>query len=292
MEKGEKGELRVPCVSLREPFCSLVLNGWKTLETRKWPVLAGVAGPLAVHRAFHEWDDAPAAESFIREQLGPQAAAQAMLPPHGTPKSAVVGLVLSVGATRRVWVGTNSAQQQETDKSGERMPGVILSGDDELGDWQEIEDARASVGTGAGGVGSRAFVELLRAELPRAMAERKGEEGRTAKKARLQEIGDCAGEERVCWLEPCEGSDKAGGAHRESVRQEDLERQSLLRNLDGRCDSCANRKARSSATFSACRACCDADAIILLHAHARTHSYKHTHTTSARAHTQTHTQPA
>ena len=277
MEKGEKGELRVPCVSLREPFCSLVLNGWKTLETRKWPVLAGVAGPLAVHRAFHEWDDAPAAESFIREQLGPQAAAQAMLPPHGTPKSAVVGLVLSVGATRRVWGGTDSAQPpRETEKSVERMPGVILSGDDELGDWQEIEDARAPVGKGAGGVGSRAFVELLRAELPRAMAERKGEEGRTAKKARLQEIGDCAGEERVCWLEPCEGSDKAGRAHRESVRQEDLERQSLLRNLDGRCDSCANRKARSSATFSACRACCDADAIILLHAHARAHTYKHT----------------
>ena len=277
MEEERKSSLRVPCVSLREPFCSLLLNGWKKLETRKWPVLAGVAGPLAIHRAFHEWDDAPAAESFIREQLGPQAAAQAMLPPHGTPKSAVVGLVLSVGATRRVWGGTDSAQPpRETEKSVERMPGVILSGDDELGDWQEIEDARAPVGKGAGGVGSRAFVELLRAELPRAMAERKGEEGRTAKKARLQEIGDCAGEERVCWLEPCEGSEKAGGAHRESIRQEDLERQSLLRNLDGRCDSCANRKARSSATLSARRACCDVVAIILLHAHAREHTYKHT----------------
>ena len=99
---------------------------------------------------------------------------------------------------------------------------------------------------------------------------------KAANKARLQEIGDCAGEERVCWLEPCEGSEKAGGAHRESVRQEDLERQSLLRNLDGRCDSCANRKARSSATLSARRACCDVVSIILLHAHARTHTYKHT----------------
>ena len=29
--------LNVPCISLREPFCSLVLNGFKILETRKWP---------------------------------------------------------------------------------------------------------------------------------------------------------------------------------------------------------------------------------------------------------------
>ena len=29
--------LRLPCISLREPFCSLVLNGYKSLETRKWP---------------------------------------------------------------------------------------------------------------------------------------------------------------------------------------------------------------------------------------------------------------
>lgn len=29
--------MRVPCISLREPFCSLLLHGFKKLETRKWP---------------------------------------------------------------------------------------------------------------------------------------------------------------------------------------------------------------------------------------------------------------
>jgi hypothetical protein len=53
--------------SFREPYCSLLLNGAKTIETRKWPMLAEHHGLLAVHCAYHEWDGAEDVRSFAAE---------------------------------------------------------------------------------------------------------------------------------------------------------------------------------------------------------------------------------
>ena len=53
--------------SFREPYCSLLLNGAKTIETRKWPMLADHHGLLAVHCAYHEWDGADDVRNFATE---------------------------------------------------------------------------------------------------------------------------------------------------------------------------------------------------------------------------------
>jgi hypothetical protein len=57
----------IPCASFREPYCSLLLNGAKTIETRKWPVFADHEGLLAVHCAYHEWDGADEVRRFAVE---------------------------------------------------------------------------------------------------------------------------------------------------------------------------------------------------------------------------------
>lgn len=43
---------RIPCISLWEPYASLVLAGVKTIETRTWP-WPYEPGWLAIHRAKH-----------------------------------------------------------------------------------------------------------------------------------------------------------------------------------------------------------------------------------------------
>lgn len=42
--------IALPAISLTDPWASLVVNGDKTLETRKGPLLSGFRGPLVIHR--------------------------------------------------------------------------------------------------------------------------------------------------------------------------------------------------------------------------------------------------
>lgn len=48
----------LPCVSLTDPWASLVVNGDKTLETRRGPILSGYTGPLVIHRTLGACVDA------------------------------------------------------------------------------------------------------------------------------------------------------------------------------------------------------------------------------------------
>lgn len=71
---------RVPCISLWEPYASLVLAGVKTIETRTWP-WPYPPGWLAIHRAKHvdaealrrlraRLQEGGLSEQAIREGLG------------------------------------------------------------------------------------------------------------------------------------------------------------------------------------------------------------------------------
>lgn len=46
----------LPCVTLADPWASLVVNGDKTLETRKGALLSGFTGPLVIHRSLAPCD--------------------------------------------------------------------------------------------------------------------------------------------------------------------------------------------------------------------------------------------
>ena len=56
---AEPSELTFPCLSFREPFGSLLLNGAKTTESRWQPYLqdAGDGALVAVHIAYRQWED-------------------------------------------------------------------------------------------------------------------------------------------------------------------------------------------------------------------------------------------
>ena len=64
---GDEEAFTFLAASFREPYCSLILNGAKTIETRKWPMLAEHQGLLAVHCAYHEWEGADEVRSFATE---------------------------------------------------------------------------------------------------------------------------------------------------------------------------------------------------------------------------------
>ncbi|XP_029463618.1 protein CXorf40A homolog [Rhinatrema bivittatum] len=50
--------MRVGCLSFRQPYAGLILNGVKTLETRWRPLLADYKDcTVAVHIAYKDWDD-------------------------------------------------------------------------------------------------------------------------------------------------------------------------------------------------------------------------------------------
>ncbi|KAL4648220.1 protein CXorf40A [Arapaima gigas] len=49
--------LRLPCLSFRQPYAGLLLNGVKTVETRWRPLLSGLSSrTLAVHIARRDWE--------------------------------------------------------------------------------------------------------------------------------------------------------------------------------------------------------------------------------------------
>ncbi len=66
---------RIPCVSLWEPYASLVIAGVKTIETRTWPWPYGPSW-LAIHKARHVDQaslrrlDRRLAEAGIRSEVG------------------------------------------------------------------------------------------------------------------------------------------------------------------------------------------------------------------------------
>ncbi|NXX92010.1 CX04A protein, partial [Centropus bengalensis] len=62
--------MRVGCLSFRQPYAGLVLNGVKTVETRWRPLLAGYEScTLAVHIAIADWQDG-AWREILRDRLG------------------------------------------------------------------------------------------------------------------------------------------------------------------------------------------------------------------------------
>nr|XP_033800391.1 protein CXorf40A-like isoform X2 [Geotrypetes seraphini] len=50
--------MRIGCLSFRQPYAGLILNGVKTIETRWRPLLADYKNcTLAVHIAYKDWED-------------------------------------------------------------------------------------------------------------------------------------------------------------------------------------------------------------------------------------------
>ncbi|XP_069468858.1 protein EOLA2 [Ambystoma mexicanum] len=50
--------MKFGCLSFRQPYAGLILNGVKTLETRWRPILADYSNcTIAIHIAYKDWDD-------------------------------------------------------------------------------------------------------------------------------------------------------------------------------------------------------------------------------------------
>ena len=73
------------------PPPQLILNGAKTLETRKWPVFEGFTGPLLVHCAYHEWEGGDKVRQWVEEELGAEAAELSLRQPWDPPARWVCG---------------------------------------------------------------------------------------------------------------------------------------------------------------------------------------------------------
>ena len=56
-------------MSFRQPYASLLLNGFKTIETRWKPILAKLCGStLAVHVAWKDWEGDESWREILRER--------------------------------------------------------------------------------------------------------------------------------------------------------------------------------------------------------------------------------
>ena len=144
-------------------------------------VLDGLTGPMAIHCAYHEWEEHAAASAFVRKVLGKEASEVAMQPALAGQRGAVVGIVLSVGPTSRLRVLPETAEtdkdrsspadgqdEPSLDEDQGRFPAFMLSREDALSDWQEVEDPATTQLSFIrhGGVGCRAFVDKLKQKLP------------------------------------------------------------------------------------------------------------------------------
>lgn len=63
-------KMKFPCLSFRQPYAGLILNGVKTLETRWRPLLSSVQKyTIAIHIAHKDWEDDEWQE-VLMERLG------------------------------------------------------------------------------------------------------------------------------------------------------------------------------------------------------------------------------
>lgn len=62
--------MKFPCLSFRQPYAGLILNGVKTLETRWRPLLSSLQKcTIAIHIAHKDWEDDTWQEVLV-ERLG------------------------------------------------------------------------------------------------------------------------------------------------------------------------------------------------------------------------------
>lgn len=62
--------MKFPCLSFRQPYAGLILNGVKTLETRWRPLLSNHQKcTIAIHIAHRDWED-DAWQEVLIERLG------------------------------------------------------------------------------------------------------------------------------------------------------------------------------------------------------------------------------
>lgn len=138
-------------------------------------------GPIAIHCAYHEWEHFAAASAYVRKVLGEEVAEVAVQSALPGQRGAVVGIILSVGPTRRLKVLSQDKGPEKIhpsipdvqdelrlDEAQDRCPAFMLSREDALSDWQEVEDPATTQLTivRESGVGSRAFVKILKQKLP------------------------------------------------------------------------------------------------------------------------------
>ncbi|PSR98816.1 Activating signal cointegrator 1 like [Actinidia chinensis var. chinensis] len=100
MEGRKSGKYRDPCLTMHQPWASLLVHGIKRIEGRSWP--APLRGRLWIHAASKVPDDATikAMEDFYREIYALNGITDLKFP-QNYPVSRLIGCVEVVGCLRR-----------------------------------------------------------------------------------------------------------------------------------------------------------------------------------------------
>uniref|UniRef100_A0A5B7BSP0 ASCH domain-containing protein n=1 Tax=Davidia involucrata TaxID=16924 RepID=A0A5B7BSP0_DAVIN len=99
MKRRNYGNYRNPCLTMHQPWASLLVHGIKRIEGRSWPV--PIRGRLWIHAASKVPDDATikAMEDFYREIYAVNGITDLKFPKH-YPVSRLIGCVEVVGCVR------------------------------------------------------------------------------------------------------------------------------------------------------------------------------------------------
>ena len=128
----EAPAVTLPCLSLRQPFASLVLYGVKQLEARNRPALKQLAGPLALHVSHHEEPfDSPlvsTAVAILRQRFTDEEISSLFsLPPtQAQGHGCVVGIV-DVEATWPADLFNEFEQQQLSEQAAFPVGGTYIT---------------------------------------------------------------------------------------------------------------------------------------------------------------------
>ncbi|GFZ05974.1 RNA-binding ASCH domain protein [Actinidia rufa] len=100
MEGRKSGKYRNPCLTMHQPWASLLVHGIKRIEGRSWP--APLRGRLWIHAASKVPDDATikAMEEFYKEIYALNGITDLTFPQH-YPVSRLIGCIDVVGCLRR-----------------------------------------------------------------------------------------------------------------------------------------------------------------------------------------------
>ncbi|KAL7568998.1 hypothetical protein ACA910_021289 [Epithemia clementina (nom. ined.)] len=132
--------IEMPCFSMSQPFCALLLNGIKTVESRKQPIFQQlpVGSRILVACGRRDWPDQESYLEILSRNEGEsstdldQTIPQWTRLPRGFAKGQVVGMV-TLGPTRRI-----SMQQRANDSKLQRQ---VLAYADGIGEYcTEISD--------------------------------------------------------------------------------------------------------------------------------------------------------
>eukprot|EP00466_Bigelowiella_natans_P014414 jgi/Bigna1/126757/aug1.3_g1465 len=90
-EKKEMETLR--CFTMSQPFAALLMNGYKTIESRNHPMFEGITGSVALHVGRKDWPDDTCREILSDWGMDDSQIKKCMELPNGFKRGDVVGIV-------------------------------------------------------------------------------------------------------------------------------------------------------------------------------------------------------